>query len=85
MAFWNMTLNNISVINIVIAIGLAVDYSAHIGHTYLTIDPPETKEDGTCLSNHEKRLFKARGALSSMGASVFHGALSTFLAIIVLS
>jgi len=29
-------------------------------------------------------VFKARGALASMGSSVFHGAFSTFLAIIVL-
>ena len=85
LAFWNVTLNSVTVVNIVIAIGLAVDYSAHIGHTYLTIDPPETKEDGSCLTNHEKRLFKAKGALSSMGASVFHGAFSTFLAIVVLA
>merc|ERR1711990_401924 len=32
-----------------------------------------------------KRVYKARGALGSMGSSVFHGAFSTFLAIIVLS
>lgn len=31
------------------------------------------------------RVFKARGALKMMGTSVFHGAFSTFLAIIVLS
>jgi Niemann-Pick C1 protein len=35
LAFWNVTLNSVTVVNIVIAIGLAVDYSAHIGHAYL--------------------------------------------------
>lgn len=30
-------------------------------------------------------MFKARGALAAMGSSVFHGAFSTLLAIIVLS
>jgi len=85
LAFWDVTLNSVTVVNIVIAIGLAVDYSAHIGHTYLTIDPPSVDENGTPLTNYEKRRFKARGALSSMGSSVFHGAFSTFLAIVVLA
>ena len=33
----------------------------------------------------EKRVYKARKAVSSMGSSVFHGGFSTFLAIISLS
>jgi len=82
--YWNVTLNSITVVNNVIAIGLAVDYSAHIGHAFLMIDPPNVDEAGKELTDHEKRVFKARGALASMGASVFHGAFSTFLAIIVL-
>jgi predicted RND superfamily exporter protein len=85
LAFWDVTLNSVTIINIVIAIGLAVDYSAHIGHSYLHIDPPDFNEEGIPLTDHEKRVFKARGALSSMGSSVFHGAFSTLLAIIVLA
>jgi len=38
--FWDLTFNNVVVIQIVIAIGLAVDYSAHISHTYLLVEPP---------------------------------------------
>ncbi len=77
--YWDLTFNTVVVINIVIAIGLAVDYSAHISHTYLTVVPPSD------LSNSEKRKFKARQALAQMGSSVFHGGFSTFLAIITLS
>ena len=33
--FWGLTFNPLVVINIVIAIGLSVDYSAHISHSYL--------------------------------------------------
>ena len=40
LAFWGVTLNVITVINIVMALGLAVDYSAHIGHSYLSIKAP---------------------------------------------
>lgn len=78
--FWDLTFNSVVVVNIVIAIGLAVDYSAHIAHTYLIIVPPSHLE-----TNSEKRNYKARKALSQMGSSVFHGGFSTFLAIIALS
>ena len=33
--FWDITIDIISCINIVIAIGLCVDYSVHIGHAYM--------------------------------------------------
>ena len=38
--YWDLTMNNIIVLQLVIGLGLAVDYSAHIAHTYLTIIPP---------------------------------------------
>jgi len=63
LTFWEVTLNSVTIINVVIALGLAVDYSAHIGHAYLTVDAPEKDEDGKLLTNHEKRVLKARGAL----------------------
>jgi len=44
LAFWQIKLNSVTVVHIVIAIGLAVDYSAHIGHAYLTVAPPEKNE-----------------------------------------
>lgn len=77
--YWDLTFNSVVVVNIVIAIGLAVDYSAHISHTYLIIEPPSG------MSNAQKRVYKAHKALSSMGSSVFHGGFSTFLAIIALA
>lgn len=76
--YWDLTFNTVVVINVVIAIGLAVDYSAHIAHTYLIIVPPME------MSISEKRVYKAQKALSGMGSSVFHGGFSTFLAIITL-
>ena len=77
--YWDLTFNNVVVVNLVIAIGLAVDYSAHIAHSYLITVPPKD-----LVENSEKRKYKARKAISGMGSSVFHGAFSTFLAIIAL-
>lgn len=34
LSIWDVTLNSVTLINLVIAIGLAVDYSAHIAHTF---------------------------------------------------
>ena len=52
LSFWDVTLNSVTIVNIVIAIGLAVDYSAHIGHSYLTVDPPAADENGVPLTDH---------------------------------
>jgi len=51
--YWNVTLNSITVVNNVIAIGLAVDYSAHIGHAFLMINPPAVDEAGKELTDHD--------------------------------
>ena len=77
--FWGLNFNSVVVVNTVIAIGLSVDYSAHIAHTYLVIIPPKS-----CKTPDEKRMYKAKTAISQMGAAVFHGGFSTFLAISVL-
>ena len=64
LAFWNVTLNSVTIQNLVIAIGLSVDYNAHIGKAYLTIEPPDfDDETGIRMSNFMKRKFKARGAI----------------------
>ena len=77
--YWDLTFNNIVVVQFVIAIGLAVDYSVHIAHTFLMTKAPKS------MTNSEKRSYKARKAISGMGSSVFHGGFSTFLAIVSLA
>lgn len=77
--FWGLNFNAVVVVNTVIAIGLSVDYSAHIAHTYLVVTPPKTMTKPA-----DRRMYKARTAISQMGSSVFHGGFSTFLAISVL-
>ena len=38
--FWDLTMNSIVTVILVIGLGLAVDYSAHIAHTYLIVEAP---------------------------------------------
>jgi multidrug efflux pump subunit AcrB len=69
--FWGVTLNAITIIVIVVSIGLAVDYNAHIAHAF---------KHATGTRN--ERVIKA---FDTLGVSVFHGAVSTFLAIFILA
>ena len=70
MHFWGLTIDTVSCINLVLAIGLCVDYAAHIGHTFMT-------KKGT-------RDERASATVASIGPAVFHGGFSTFLAFIFL-
>lgn len=78
MYYWGITLNSVSVVNAIIAFGLAVDYSAHLAHAYL--DASFKSTDPVDI-----RVERTRRALGSMGSSVFHGAFSTFLAVVTLA
>ena len=60
MVIWDVSLNSVSMINLVMAIGFAVDYSAHIAHAYIT-------------SNMVTANERVVDALNTLGASVFMG------------
>ena len=66
---------------VIFAIGLSVDYSAHIAATYLSVNAPK----GKMSSISAIRKYKASVSLSRMGSSIFHGSFSTLLAISVLA
>jgi len=70
MAHMGLDFNSITAINLVLAVGLAVDYSAHIAHSFLVAKGPG--------------LERAKEAIDHVGMSVFSGAFSTFLAILPL-
>merc|ERR1712079_181324 len=65
-----IVIDSVSVINIVLAVGLSVDYSAHVGHCFMV-------KSGS-------RNERVTEALADIGASVLNGAISTFLAVAVL-
>ena len=65
MYVWKVSLNSISMIVIVMAIGFSVDYSAHIAHAFI-VSTAESPED---------RVIQA---LKTMGASVAMGGMCLF-------
>merc|ERR1711871_1937799 len=71
MHWWGTTISGVSSIYIIISIGLAVDYSAHIGHTFCT-------STGTASERSIKSLER-------IGACVLNAILSTLLAVCVLA
>jgi len=82
--FWGITIDIISCINLVLAVGLCVDYSVHIGHAFLIAKGItagiDIKSSSTCImigNRHEKSLE----AVSSIGPAVFNGGVTTFLAL----
>ncbi|KAJ9452710.1 Patched-related protein 9 [Diplonema papillatum] len=77
MPWIGVELNSVSVICIVLAIGLSVDYSVHIAHAYLLANA----DSDTIASAGDKR---AAYALLKMGPAVFNGGFSTLLAVLPL-
>lgn len=57
--FWGLTMNSFTGVNMIFALGLAVDYSSHIAHNFLMTRPP-----ASCVTNREKRYYKAKVAVS---------------------
>ena len=71
--YWiGLHMNTITCINLLLALGLTVDYSAHIAHAYMHCDAP-TKDE------------RVRMAYEKIGVSVFQGGMTTFCAVLALA
>ncbi|XP_058058482.1 patched domain-containing protein 3-like [Anopheles bellator] len=72
MQVWGLTLDLVSCIALQLAVGLCVDYAAHIGHTFLTI-------------NKGDRNSRSLETVLHIGAAVFYGGGSTILSLSILA
>lgn len=68
--FWDFYLDVNMVVLLIISIGLAVDFSAHIGYTFMTITG--------------SRKDRAVHTLCQIGPAIIHGAVTTFFVFFVL-
>ncbi|XP_019872017.2 NPC intracellular cholesterol transporter 1 isoform X2 [Aethina tumida] len=72
MYYWHITLNAVSLVNLVMAVGIAVEFCSHLVHSF-------------SVSIKPTRVERAADALATMGSSVFSGiTLTKFGGIIVL-
>lgn len=72
MAFWNVNLDTISMINLVICIGFSFDFSAHISYAFVSSSEPSVN-------------LKTIEALYMLGYPVLQSAVSTIIGVSVLS
>jgi len=70
MNMWGLAIDNVSVIQLVIAVGLCVDYAAHVGHNFMT-------QNGELAD-------RVVATLGNVGTAVLNGGVSTFLATMLL-
>jgi predicted RND superfamily exporter protein len=71
MPFFGLDLNGVSVINVIVAVGVSVEFTAHIGRVFMT-------STGT-------RAERVEHALQEMIAPVLAGAMSTVLGVLPLA
>jgi Niemann-Pick C1 protein len=71
MYFWGLTIDIVSCVGLVLAVGLCVDYAAHIGLAF--------------LSTSGDRNERAHHTVLQIGPAVMNGGLSTLLALSVLA
>ncbi|XP_073695040.1 patched domain-containing protein 3 [Garra rufa] len=72
MALWDVSLDSVSMINLVICIGFSVDFSAHISYAFVS-------------SEHSSANKKAVEAISKLGYPIVQGAVSTIAGVVVLA
>lgn len=77
MYFWGLTIDVVSCIGLELAVGLSVDYAAHVAHAFLNA---ESREDDV-----NARKTRTLIAVRHIGAAVAYGAGSTFLAVSMLA
>ncbi|KAK3872829.1 hypothetical protein Pcinc_022085 [Petrolisthes cinctipes] len=73
MYWWGISLNAVSLVNLVMAVGISVEFCSHITHAF-------------SISQEDTRLLRAKDALTTMGSSVLSGITFTkFGGIVVLA
>lgn len=71
MALWDVNLDSISMINLIMCIGFSVDFTAHICYTYMS-------------SKKKSPKARVREAFHSLGLPIIQGSSSTILGIVAL-
>ncbi|KAK6620311.1 hypothetical protein RUM44_006712 [Polyplax serrata] len=71
MALWDVRLDSISMINLIMCIGFSVDFTAHICYTYMSSSEKTAKE-------------RVRDSLYSLGLPIVQGSFSTILSVFAL-
>jgi Niemann-Pick C1 protein len=72
MYWWNISLNAISLVNLVVGVGISVEFCSHLVRSYV-------------ISAQPSRILRAKDSLSKMGSSILSGITLTDCGILVLA
>jgi len=72
MQLWGLSIDSVLVIQLVIAVGLSVDYAAHVGHNFM-------------MQEGASRIERTVKTMGDVGAAVLSGGISTFLGVMLLA
>ncbi|CAG0891879.1 unnamed protein product [Cyprideis torosa] len=72
MYLWGLTIEIVTSLNLILAVGLCVDYSAHMAHSFM-------------IQRHSLRQERAEAAVNAIGPAVLKGGLSTMLSFMFLA
>ena len=70
--FMGLTIEIVTSVQLILSVGLALDYSAHIGVTYI-------------VTRGRDRRQRTQDTLNNIGTAVFNGGFSTFLAFVLVA
>jgi Niemann-Pick C1 protein len=70
MVLWGVSLNAVSLVNLVICVGIGVEFCAHIAKSFTVPSPSAVSHVSSRMGKSTEREERACGALVSVGASV---------------
>lgn len=84
MAIWDISLNAVSLVNLIIIIGFAVEFCSHIARAFTVVDKYEYADQN--ISASSSKIQRSYRALSGIGGSVLGGiTITKFIGVTVLA
>ncbi|CAG0891880.1 unnamed protein product [Cyprideis torosa] len=85
MYLWGLTIEIVTSLNLILAVGLCVDYSAHMAHSFMIQRHSLREERAEAAVNAIGPAERAEAAVNAIGPAVLKGGLSTMLSFMFLA
>jgi Niemann-Pick C1 protein len=70
MVLWGVSLNAVSLVNLIICVGIGVEFCAHVAKSFTVPNPAAVSHIQPRMGKTTEREERAMGSLVSVGASV---------------
>ena len=97
MSFWDLTIDTVTCTVLIVCIGLSVDFSAHVVHSFMhthlrdalgsnrDLESPKVIPCSKFYSDRTDKKLRMRASIEAVAPAVLHGGLSTLLAVVLLA